>query len=107
VPGAHRDRIAALLELRRFDDVICSCDSALSQGPPSADLYVLRGLSRVGRNDFSGAIDDYTQALAIRPGWTRVLSHRGRAYLFANAPALARRDFDAVIRLAPTDPDGF
>jgi tetratricopeptide (TPR) repeat protein len=105
--GAHLDRVTALVDLGRFEEVILSCDGALAQGPPSAEMYELRGLARVGKNDFSGAIDDYTQALALRPGWTRALGHRGRAYLFANAPELAWHDFDAVARLAPNDPDGF
>ena len=99
--------MAALLELRRYGEVIDSCDAALAQGPPSAKLYELRGLARVGRNDFAGAITDYTLALASRPDWARVHANRGWAYLFANAPELAFQDFDAVVRLAPSDPDGY
>ncbi|MBV8126764.1 MAG: tetratricopeptide repeat protein, partial [Planctomycetaceae bacterium] len=104
---AHRERVMALLELRRYDAVIDSCDAALAQGPPSAELYELRGLARVGRNDFAGAIADYTLALAARPDWARVHANRGWAYLFTNAPELAFQDFDAVVRLAPSDPDGY
>ena len=104
---AHRERVAALLELRRYDAVIDSCDAALAQGPPSAELYELRGLARVGHNDFAGAIADYTLALAARPDWARVHANRGWAYLFTNAPELAFQDFDAVVRLAPSDPDGY
>jgi eukaryotic-like serine/threonine-protein kinase len=103
----HRERVAALLELRRYGEVIDSCDAALAQGPPSAELYELRGLARVGRHDFAGAIADYTLALAARPDWAQVHAYRGWAYLFANAPELAFQDFDAVVRLAPSDPDGY
>ncbi len=103
----HRERVAALLELRRYGEVIDSCDVALAQGPSSAELYELRGLARVGRTDFAGAIADYTLALASRPDWAQVHAHRGWAYLFANAPELAFQDFDAVVRFAPADPDGY
>ena len=103
---AHRERVAALLELRRYGEVIDSCNAALALGP-SAELHELRGLARVGRNDFAGAITDYTLALASRPDWARVHANRGWAYLFANAPELAFQDFDAVVRLAPSDPDGY
>ena len=103
----HRERVAALLELRRYGEVIDSCDVALAQGLSSAELYELRGLARVGRTDFAGAIADYTLALASRPDWVQVHAHRGWAYLFANAPELAFQDFDAVVRFAPADPDGY
>jgi tetratricopeptide (TPR) repeat protein len=105
--GAHRDRVAALLELGRFAEVIGSTDAALAGGPPTADLHEIRGLARVGRGDFAGAIADYTQALALHPARpSRVLVYRGLAYLTANAPELALADFEEVIRLDPTDPDG-
>ncbi len=63
---AHLVRVAALLELERYGDVINSCDAALAMGSPSAELYRLRGLARAGRDDFPGAVEDYTQALGCR-----------------------------------------
>ena len=62
------------------------------------------GLARASRRDFAGAIEDYTQALASgRPG-RAVLIHRGWAYLVANAPRLALRDFEEAVRLDPVRP---
>ena len=43
----------------------------------------------------------------LAPDWARVHANRGWAYLFANAPELAFQDFDAEVRLAPSDPDGY
>ena len=103
---AHLVRIGALLELRRYAEVVNSCDAALAGGPPTADLLRLRGLGRAGRGDFPGAIEDYSQALALRPAWPQALGDRGWSYLFAAAPTLALRDFEASLRLAPADPGG-
>ena len=68
-------------------------------GKPWADLHEIRGVARAGRGDFAGAIDDYSQALELRPGQPRVLTLRGLAYLVSDAPRLALRDFDAALRL--------
>ena len=113
---AHRDRVEALLELKRYDEVISSCDSLLTKGRPSADLltkgrtsadlYELRGLARVGRGEFPAAIADYTQALSIQPEWVGVLVLRGRAYLDRNATELARADFEHVLKVEANNPDG-
>jgi eukaryotic-like serine/threonine-protein kinase len=119
---AHRDRVEALLELRRYDDVISSCDALFTKGRPSvelheldalftkgrhsAELHELRGLARIGRGDFPAAIADYTQALSIQPDWVRVLVLRGRAYLDRNATELARADFEHVLKVEANNPDG-
>ena len=99
---AHRLRVMVLLDLKRYDEVIRSCDGALAQGKPWADLHEIRGLARAGRGDFAGAIDDYTQALVLRPGQPRVLISRGLAYLVSDAPRLALHDFDEALRLDPS-----
>jgi eukaryotic-like serine/threonine-protein kinase len=99
---AHRLRAMVLLDLRRYDDVIGSCDGALAQGRPWADLYEIRGLARAGRHDFARAVEDYTQALMLRPHQPRVLIERGLAYLVSDAPRLALHDFDVALRLDPS-----
>jgi tetratricopeptide (TPR) repeat protein/tRNA A-37 threonylcarbamoyl transferase component Bud32 len=103
----HRLRVDVLLKLKRYDDVITSCDGYLASGPPSADLHSMRGLARAARNDLPGAIADDTQALALRPGTPQVLVERGWAYLFSAAPKLALRDFDEAIRLDPSLGDAY
>jgi tetratricopeptide (TPR) repeat protein len=105
--SAHRVRVAALLETRRYDEVIDSCDAVLAKGERSADLYRLRGLARAGRNDFAGAIDDYTHALALHPDDAAEIHRlRGWAHLYASSFELALRDFDAVLEHAADDADG-
>ena len=107
LPAAHLVRVNALLDLGRYDEVIGSCDAALARGAPAAELLRLRGVAREGRGDFPGAIRDFTLALEHRRDWAEVLRNRGWCYLFADAPELALLDFEAVIRLASADPDGY
>ena len=57
--------------------------------------------------DFAGAIDDYTQALALEPGRAPLYTHRGWAYLVSDAPRLALHDFEEAVRLAPASPDAY
>jgi tetratricopeptide (TPR) repeat protein len=97
---AHLVRLTALLALERPGEVIDSCDAALARGTGSAELYRLRGMARIARKDFSGAIEDDTMALALDPDQpSAILRARGWAHLFAGAPTMARNDFEAALRL--------
>ena len=70
-------------------------------------LYELRGLAQAARNDYPGAIRDYSRALEIRPDDGRLLVHRGWAYLLFDSPKLALVDFEAAIKLDPADADAY
>ncbi len=106
-PDAHHWRVVALIELKRYADVIDSCDRYRKTGDFAIEILELRGLARAKRNDFSGAIEDYTLALNHRPGSAMLHARRGWAYLVSGAASLARHDFDAAIRLDPGCPDAF
>ena len=80
-PDAHRLRLDVLLALKRYDDVIRSCDALLARENPSVALYELRGLARAGRQDYAGAIEDDTKALALSPDSVPLLARRGWLYL--------------------------
>ena len=103
----HRYRVGALLELKRDQDAIEACDAYLRTGRSSADLLGLRGLAKARRNDFAGAIDDYTLALALEPSAPVLRARRGWAYLVSGAPQLALRDFEEAIRLDPSSGDAY
>ena len=104
---AHRWRVAALLELKRYQDVIDSCDGYFRAGNPSADLLELRGLAKAKRNDFAGAIEDYTLALSLQPKGSHLHGRRGWAYLVSGAAQLARRDFEEAIRFDTSSGDAY
>ena len=104
---ARRLRLTALLELKRYDQVIDACDGYLRSGRPSPEVLELRGLAKVKRNDFAGAIEDYTVALSLRPGVSSLYCRRGWAYLVSGAAPLARRDFEEAIRLDPSSGEAY
>ncbi len=103
---AHRLRIGVLLMLKRYDDVIASCDAVL-RDRPTAEVFELRGLAKDRRKDFSGAIDDYTQALARRPDQPGLWNRRGWAHLVTNAVQLALADFERALRLDGSNGDAY
>ncbi len=99
-PEAHVLKIKALLQLRRFDEVVRSCDVALGKkGRKSAVLYELRGLAQAAHNDYAGAIRDYSRALEFLPDDGRLLVERGWAYLLFDSPKPALVDFEGAIKL--------
>jgi serine/threonine protein kinase/Tfp pilus assembly protein PilF len=104
---AHRWRVAALLELQRYSDVIDSCNRYLQPGEMSVDLLELRGLAKARRNDFAAAIEDFTLALSAQPHVPTLRARRGWAYLVSGAPNLALRDFEEAIRLDSSSSDAY
>jgi tetratricopeptide (TPR) repeat protein len=102
--GAHQLRISALMALKRFDEVLGSCDAYLAREAPTVEVLEIRGLARIARQDLSGAIADYTRAIELRPDpdpvvKARLLNRRGWAHHFADAPRLALDDFAASLTL--------
>ena len=106
-PEGLLGRVKSLHDLKRFDEVVGACDDALGKGKPTAELFEFRGLARASRQEYSGAIQDYTQALTLDPSRPTALIQRGWAYLVSDAPKLALHDFDEAIRLAPEEPDAY
>ena len=103
-PAAHQLRISSLMALKRYDEVLDSCNVFLAGKEPTAEILEIRGLARLERENYSGAIDDYGQALGLRSAQdretrTRLLNKRGWAYQFADAARLALADFEASLKL--------
>ena len=104
---AHRLRIESLSRLNRDDDVIRSCDSLIARGKATSAIYELRGLARTEIKDFPGAIEDCTNAMLLSGNREALLRRRGWLYIVADAPQLARHDFEAAIRLDATTGDAY
>jgi tetratricopeptide (TPR) repeat protein len=104
---ALRMRIEILLGMERFEDAVRSCDTLLSRRPPSVSLYELRSLARAGARDYPGAISDATEALALAPEKTALLSRRGWLYIVSDAPRLALHDFEEVLRRDGSSADAY
>jgi tetratricopeptide (TPR) repeat protein len=110
-PVALRLRISVLMALRRYDDVLSACNGYLESREPTVEVLEIRGLAKLARQQFSGAIADYTRALELRRDLdaatrSRLLNRRGWAYHFVDAPRLAREDFEGSLELLPAQSDG-
>jgi serine/threonine protein kinase/Tfp pilus assembly protein PilF len=103
---AHRVRISALMELKRYDEVLASADAYIAHGKASAKVFEIRGLAHEARRDFAGAVADFNRALELTPETeppqrSRLLNLRGWAYQFADSPRMALPDFEESLRLVP------
>jgi tetratricopeptide (TPR) repeat protein len=104
---AHWLRTDLLRRLNRYKEAVHSCDVLITRGRASSRIYEQRGLARAELRDFAGAIEDLTNAMALRPDHAELLTLRGRLYIVADAPRLALHDFDTAIRLDPKDGDAY
>jgi tetratricopeptide (TPR) repeat protein len=104
---AHRLRLQLLLDRKRFDEVIRSCDALVAREKATPDIHVLRGLARAELKDFAGAIEDVTSAMPRRADKPALLCRRGWLYVVSEAPRLALPDFEAAIRLDPALGDAY
>lgn len=104
---AHRLRLDILLRQGRRDDVIRSCDALIERGKAAPSIYERRALAREELRDFSGAIEDFTSAMASGGDRPTLLRRRGWLYIVAEAPRLALRDFEEAIRQDPASGDAY
>jgi tetratricopeptide (TPR) repeat protein len=91
------------MALKQYDELLSSCDAYLAKEKPTVEVLEIRGLARVARQNFSGAIADYTRAIELQPDLepeiqTRLLNRRGWACHFADASRLALEDFEASLK---------
>jgi eukaryotic-like serine/threonine-protein kinase len=99
-------RAETLFGLGRFDEVIEAFNRYLETGKPQEAVYRGRGLARVERGQYPGAIDDFTKALELEPT-SAVRAYRGWTHLVVGAPQLALRDFELAIELDPSNGDAY
>jgi tetratricopeptide (TPR) repeat protein len=107
---AHRVRISALMELKRYDEVLASADAYIAHGKASAKVFEIRGLAHEARRDYALAVTDFNRALELTPETeppqrSRLLNLRGWAYQFADSPRMALPDFEESLRLVPDQSD--
>jgi tetratricopeptide (TPR) repeat protein len=105
---AYRIKGLALLRLRRPDEAAAALDRYVEQhGKPVPDVFRSRALAHAALGQNAAAVEDYTQALALKPKDAALRAARGWAYLANDAPKLALPDFDEAVRLDPADGDAW
>ena len=96
------------MALKRYDEVLSSCDAFLAGEKPTVEVLEIRGLARIARQNYSGGDRRlHPGHRSCRPALdaetrTRLLNHRGWAYHFADAPRLALDDFEASLNSTGT-----
>ena len=80
--------------------------SQISIVPATNDLLD-RGLQKQEREDYAGAIEDYTEFIKINPNRSEGYSNRGFARAMLNKLPEALQDFDRAIELAPNNADAY
>lgn len=68
---------------------------------PSAQAFELIGILKGYEGDFSGAIDTFTQGIAVHPSDARLYRHRGHRYMNTRQLEAARADFKQALELLP------
>jgi tetratricopeptide (TPR) repeat protein len=86
---------------RSFYDPMSFWNSSISQNPNNILMYTNRGFEKYIRNDFQGAIEDFTKALALNPGYAAAYNNRGTVYSAEGDLEKAIKEYDKAIDLDP------
>ena len=99
---AWRVRAEILSRQKQYTEAIAALDRCSALGGVSFELCRDRGIAKMKCGKLLEGIDDYSRALSIRAD-AEVYRRRGWAYLVANAPRFALRDFERALQLQPGD----
>ena len=94
----------ALSGARDFTGAGEQLDLVIKAEPQNPDYYIKRAVLRQQQKDWSKAIGDWSQVVALKPTSGNYAS-RGDAYVESQQYAEAIADFDRAIALAPKDAD--
>ena len=84
------------------DVAIKSCDAVIDETLKNlANGYYFRGVAKADKNDFDGAIGDYTQALKVDPQDHDYLNSRAQAYEAKNDFDKALADYNQSLKVNP------
>ncbi len=86
-----------------FDDCIGSLDAALAK-KKLAEIFVYRGLCRLGAAQKDGAKDDFTAAIALDKGFAPAHFYLGGRFAEAGKKKEAKAEYDEYVKLAPNGP---
>ena len=90
----------------RNDKSIAACTRIIKKGPETAgmaDTYYRRGMRYRDNEEYDKAIQDFTKALRLKPGWSWTLIARGHAYSWSKRHTEAIADQELAVKLDPSD----
>lgn len=92
----------AYRHLGKYPQAALDLDEGVERSGGSAQSYGCRGLLRLDRGNFSGAIADFTQALVVHPTFSQCYLWRGFAKLGSADYALAVVDLTRAVEIIPS-----
>lgn len=104
---AYLDRAMLLYEQNKGVQSLQDAESAIIRDPTLIEAFILKGdvLANQTRQDLPGAIEAYSQALAIDINNTSALDRRCKAYVNTAQWALAEQDCSSLLSLEPDNAD--
>ncbi len=99
-PNFHRPEKYLNKTLTQWTDEI-------EKSPDDPDLYKNRGQLHAMRDERTNAIDDFSQAIALKPDFLEALSHRTFEYMITAQYDKAFQDANKLIALVPNSAEGY
>ena len=81
--------------------------SSSTTSPTAEDFYAQANKKLEQEGDYSGAIEDYNQAIRINPNYANAYNFRGLARLLLGEYQAAIEDFNSAIRINPDYADAY
>ena len=91
----------------QFDVAEAYWSELIEQLPQEAAVWSNRGNVRVRQNKLSGALEDYTQAIALAPTETDPYLNRGAVWEAMGQWEKAIADYNQVLQIDPDDPAAY
>ncbi len=93
------------------DQQISGCTALLQEGGHTREAraaqFYNRGLVHGRKGQSERAIEDFTQAIKLRPDYAAAYVGRGRQYVLKRQDDRAIQDFSQAIKVEPNPPDNF
>ncbi len=108
---ARTDRLSEILPCVKGhtdDETIAACTAIIANPKNSEDApiaYWNRGLAHSSKEQYDRAIEDFSQAIRLKPDYVEAYKSRAAAYRQTHQYDRAIQDYDYAIRLSPNDAD--
>ena len=90
------------IKSRSYTDPMTYFNSAIIQNPNSSIAYYNRGYNKSSKNDYQGAIDDYSKAITIYPEYAEAYNNRGNMKNVMSDIEGAIDDYNKAIAINPS-----
>jgi tetratricopeptide (TPR) repeat protein len=97
---AFGNRCQSYLNLHRYDLAIADCSNALRIRPDATDFYD-RALGYYDKAQYQQSVEDYTQAIRLKPNYADALGNRCMSYMSLHQYDLALADCSSALRIRP------